>query len=55
MGWKQVISERQGQKMTSAMTMDIDTAAPTENDSSLSPEYLLFKREVGPFLYYILL
>ncbi|KAF7806855.1 5'-nucleotidase surE [Senna tora] len=44
MGWKQVTSETKGQKMTSTMTMEVDTAAPTETVSS--PEHLLFKREV---------
>ncbi|KAI9089737.1 hypothetical protein K1719_029030 [Acacia pycnantha] len=47
MGWKQVTSEIQGQKMTSAMTMDSETTAPTETySSSVSPGHLIFKREV---------
>ncbi|KAI4317821.1 hypothetical protein L6164_025658 [Bauhinia variegata] len=49
-GFRQVTSETetQGRKMTSAMTMDVDTAAPIETDtSSISPKHLLFRREVS--------
>ncbi|KAI4345628.1 hypothetical protein L6164_012730 [Bauhinia variegata] len=38
---------RQGRKMSSAMDMDVDTAAPKETDtSSIPPEHILFRREV---------
>ncbi|KAK8681055.1 hypothetical protein V6N13_053462 [Hibiscus sabdariffa] len=47
MGWKQVISERQGGKMLSSMEMESDSSARTENDTSTVPAgHLLFKREV---------
>lgn len=47
MGWKQVISEAEGRKMSSDMT-NTDTAATAEFDvSSVPPESLLFAREVG--------
>ncbi|KAI9114826.1 hypothetical protein K1719_013839 [Acacia pycnantha] len=52
MGWKQVTSETEGERMSSTMTMDVDIAVPTEtNTSSVSPEHLLFRREgKGPHL-----
>lgn len=50
MGWKQVTSGTQGERMSSTMTMDVDTAVPTETNAvSVSPEHLLFRREVSPF------
>jgi len=49
MGWKQVTSEMEGRKMLSDMT-NAETAAHADvNVSSLSPESLLFAREVGLF------
>ncbi|XP_061354505.1 uncharacterized protein LOC133299098 [Gastrolobium bilobum] len=46
MGWRQVTSETEGQKMSSDMT-NIDGETPKNFDtSSLSPEHLLFMREV---------
>lgn len=47
MGWKQVTSETAGQKMSSDMT-NTDTETPKNFDSSsVSPEHLLFAREVS--------
>ncbi|CAJ1925570.1 unnamed protein product [Sphenostylis stenocarpa] len=46
MGWRQVTTETAGQKMSSDMT-NTDTERPTNFDlSSVSPEHLLFTREV---------
>jgi len=47
MGWKQITSEAEGRKMLSDMT-NAETAAHADvNVSSISPESLLFAREVG--------
>lgn len=48
MGWRQVISDAQGGKMLSTMTMDTASAAsPGGADvSSMQQEELLFRREV---------
>jgi len=49
MGWRQVTSETEGQKMSSDMT-NTDAEIPKNFDpSSISPEHLLFAREVGRF------
>ncbi|WVZ09994.1 hypothetical protein V8G54_014524 [Vigna mungo] len=46
MGWRQVTSETEGQKMSSDMT-NTDAETPKHFDpSSISPEHLLFAREV---------
>ncbi|XP_043691792.1 5'-nucleotidase SurE-like isoform X2 [Telopea speciosissima] len=47
MGWKQVISETQGEKIVSTMTMETATSAGAEMDASspASEEHLLFKKE----------
>ncbi|KAJ4722450.1 putative 5'-nucleotidase surE [Melia azedarach] len=46
MGWRQVTSETQGGKMLSTMTMETDSAARTETDTStILQENLLFRRE----------
>ncbi|KAK7405901.1 hypothetical protein VNO78_07513 [Psophocarpus tetragonolobus] len=46
MGWRQVTSEREGRKMSSDMT-NADTETPKNVDSSsVSPDHLLFAREV---------
>ncbi|XP_020221296.1 uncharacterized protein LOC109803988 isoform X1 [Cajanus cajan] len=45
MGWRQVTSETEGQKMSSDMT-NTDTETPKSFESSVSPEHLLFAREV---------
>ncbi|KDP40167.1 hypothetical protein JCGZ_02165 [Jatropha curcas] len=46
MGWKQVPSSMGGGKMLSTMTMDTNSAAPTEIDvSDLSQEQMWFRRE----------
>ncbi|OMP10810.1 Survival protein SurE-like phosphatase/nucleotidase [Corchorus olitorius] len=47
MGWKQVVSERQGGKMLSSMEMESDSTAKTESDTTtLTAGDLLFKRQV---------
>ncbi|XVF63120.1 hypothetical protein PTKIN_Ptkin09bG0063300 [Pterospermum kingtungense] len=47
MGWRQVISDRQGGKMLSSMEMESDSSAKTEIDTSaVAAGQLLFKREV---------
>ncbi|KAK3040577.1 hypothetical protein RJ639_029023 [Escallonia herrerae] len=47
MGWRQVTSEAQGGKMLSTMTMETNSVACTDMDAStISPDHLLFKREV---------
>ncbi|KAK3042145.1 hypothetical protein RJ639_001265 [Escallonia herrerae] len=47
MGWRQVTSEAQGGKMLSTMTMETNSVACTDKDASaISPDHLLFKREV---------
>jgi len=49
MGWRLVTSETEEQKMSSDMT-NTDTDIPKNFDpSSVSPEHLLFAREVGRF------
>ncbi|XP_042486675.1 5'-nucleotidase SurE-like isoform X2 [Macadamia integrifolia] len=47
LGWKQVISETQGGKILSTMTMETDTPACAEMDASsaATEEHLLFKKE----------
>ena len=55
MGWRQVASETEGRKMSSDMT-NIDTETPKNfGTSSVSPEQLLFVREVGSFRFSIFL
>jgi len=52
MGWEQVTSNVQGGKMLSTMTMEANSEGSAETEtSSISPEHLLFKREVCSFLY----
>ena len=52
MGWRQVTSDAQGGRMLSTMTMETNSSASTEMDvSTISQERLLFKREVGFFLF----
>lgn len=52
MGWRQVVSETQGEKMLPTMTMETNPAASTNIDSTaISAEDLLFRREVGPYLF----
>lgn len=52
MGWRRVTSEMQGGKMLSTMTMDTDSAVTIETDTSTPlEEDLLFRREVGPFIF----
>ncbi|KAK9139845.1 hypothetical protein Scep_009526 [Stephania cephalantha] len=48
MGWKHVSSERQGQRMSSTMTMETDTPAGYDINlsSNISSGHLIFKREV---------
>ncbi|KAK0607417.1 hypothetical protein LWI29_014667 [Acer saccharum] len=47
MGWRQVTSETEGGKMLSTMTMETDSAAQTEtNTSTALQDHALFKREV---------
>ena len=51
MGWKQIASETEGRKMSSDMTT-ADVAARSDfNTSSISPESLLFAREVCSFFF----
>lgn len=46
-GWRQVSSDAQGGKMLSTMTMEMNTpASAIIDDSTLSQDHLLFKREV---------
>ncbi|KAH7573768.1 hypothetical protein JRO89_XS03G0204500 [Xanthoceras sorbifolium] len=53
MGWRQVTSETQGGKMLSTMTMETDSAAQTETDTSTAlQDHLLFKREVFFFFFF---
>lgn len=52
MGWKQVTSDMQGGKMLSTMTMEANSEASAETETSATlPDNLLFKREVCPSLY----
>ncbi|KAL4642464.1 hypothetical protein ACB092_02G020000 [Castanea dentata] len=47
MGWKQVTSDMQGGKMLSTMTMEANSEASAETETSATlPDNLLFKREV---------
>ncbi|XAR57240.1 5'-nucleotidase [Bertholletia excelsa] len=47
MGWRQVISEKQGAKMLSTMTMDTNSSTSMDMDGvALSQEHLLYRREV---------
>ncbi|ESW29130.1 hypothetical protein PHAVU_002G045800 [Phaseolus vulgaris] len=46
MGWKQVTSETEGQKMSSDMTNTDTDISKNFDPSSVSPEHLLFTREV---------
>ncbi|KAB1214196.1 5'-nucleotidase SurE [Morella rubra] len=47
MGWRQITSNMQGGKMLSTMTMEANSEASEETETStISPECLLFKREV---------
>lgn len=50
MGWKQVTSNMQGGKMLSTMTMEANSEASAETETSATlSENCLFKREVCPF------
>ena len=52
MGWQQVTSDAQGGQMLSTMTMETNSLTSTEMDAStVPPQNLLFKREVGLFLF----
>lgn len=52
MGWRQVTSNMQGEKMASTMTMEANSEVSAETQMSpLSPENLAFRREVCAFLY----
>ncbi|XP_060215398.1 uncharacterized protein LOC132642148 [Lycium barbarum] len=46
MGWRQVVSEAQGGKMLSTMTMDSSASKEAYVEESTQQEHLLFKREV---------
>lgn len=52
MGWRQVTSDMQGEKMASTMTMESNSEASAETQTSpILPENPLFRREVCAFLY----
>lgn len=52
MGWREVTSNMHGGKMLSTMTMEGNSEESAETEtSSISPEHLMFKREVCSFLY----